>query len=44
MAKFTAEQACAVVEIQQLIHDWGYELDIHKGRNIAAVVTEASPR
>jgi hypothetical protein len=40
MARFTAEQAQAVVEIQQLIHDWGYELDIHNGKNIAEVVTE----
>lgn len=40
MARFTAEQACAVVEIQQLIHDWGYELDLHNGQNIADLVTE----
>lgn len=40
MAKFTAEQAHAVVEIQQLINDWGYELDLHNGRNIADLVTE----
>jgi ketosteroid isomerase-like protein len=40
LARFTAEQARAVVEIQQLINDWGYELDIHNGRNIADLVTE----
>lgn len=39
MARFTAEQAQAVVEIQQLINDWGYELDLHNGRNIADLVT-----
>ncbi len=40
MAKFTAEQAHAVVEIQQLINDWGYELDLNNGQNIADLVTE----
>jgi hypothetical protein len=40
LARFTAEQAQAVVEIQQLINDWGYELDIHNGQNIAELVTE----
>lgn len=40
LAKFTAEQAQAVVEIQQLINDWGYELDLENGRNIADLVTE----
>ncbi len=40
MARFTAEQAHAVVEIQQLINDWGYELDVSEGKNIADLVTE----
>jgi ketosteroid isomerase-like protein len=40
LAKFTAEQARAVVEIQQLIHDWGYDLDLYNGEHIADVVTE----
>ena len=40
MAKFTAEQAHAVVEIQQLINDWGYELDLNNGQTIADLVTE----
>lgn len=40
MAKFTAAQAHAVVEIQQLINDWGYELDVNNGKNVADLVTE----
>lgn len=40
MAKFTAEQAVAVVEIQQLISEWSYELDVPNGINIASLVTE----
>ena len=40
MAKFTPEQAHAVVEIQQLINDWGFELDVDNGKNIADLVTE----
>lgn len=40
MAKFTTEEALAWVAIQQLINDWGYELDINNGLNIADLVTE----
>jgi ketosteroid isomerase-like protein len=40
LARFSAEEARAVVEIQQLINDWGYELDLHNGENIADLVTE----
>ena len=40
MARLTADEAHAVVEIQQLVNDWGYELDIHNGRHIADLVTE----
>jgi uncharacterized protein (TIGR02246 family) len=40
LAKFTAEQAHAFVEIQQLINDWGYELDVNNGKHIANVITE----
>jgi len=40
LAKFTAEQAHAIVEIQQLINDWGYELDMFNGKNMADLVTE----
>lgn len=34
------EQALAVLEVQQLINDWGHELDIHNGLHIAGLVTE----
>jgi hypothetical protein len=40
MAKFTADQAVAWVAIQQLINDWGYELDVNNGLNIGDLVTE----
>lgn len=40
MTKFTQAQAIAYVEIQQLIHEWSYELDVHNGANIAALLTE----
>ncbi len=40
MAKFTPEQAVAVVEIQQLINEWSYELDVNNGTNIAGLITE----
>ena len=40
MAKFTPEQAVAVVEIQQLINEWSYELDGPNGVNIASLITE----
>jgi hypothetical protein len=40
MAKFDMEQAVAWVAIQQLINDWGYELDVNNGLNIADLVTE----
>lgn len=40
MAKFSVEQTVAVISVQQLIHEWGYELDVHNGDNIADLVTE----
>jgi hypothetical protein len=40
VAKFTAEQAVAYVEIQQLINEWSYELDVHNGVNIGSLITE----
>ncbi len=40
MAKFTIEEAASWVAIQQLINDWGYELDVNNGLNIADLVTE----
>lgn len=35
MAKFSAEQAAAVLAIQQVINDWGDELDQNSGLKIA---------
>lgn len=40
MARFTAEQAHAYVEVQQLIYDWAFELDQHNGAHMADLVTE----
>ena len=40
MAKFTPEQAIAVIEIQQLINEWSFELDVDNGINIASLITE----
>jgi uncharacterized protein (TIGR02246 family) len=40
MAKFDIEQTMAWVAIQQLINDWGYELDVNNGLHIADLVTE----
>jgi ketosteroid isomerase-like protein len=40
VAKFNLEQAVAVVAVQQLINDWGYELDVNNGLHIAGLVTE----
>ena len=34
------EQGLAVVEVQQLLSDWAYELDTHNGVHIAELVTE----
>ena len=36
MAKFTPEQAAAVLAIKQVIYEWGDELDIHDGLRIEA--------
>ncbi len=40
MAKFTLEQAADWVAIQQLINQWGAELDVNNGLNIGDLVTE----
>jgi uncharacterized protein (TIGR02246 family) len=40
LSKFTPEQAVAVIEIQQLINEWSFELDIDNGVNIAKLITE----
>ena len=36
MAKFTSEQAAAVAAIQQVIYEWGDELDLHNGETMTA--------
>jgi len=40
LSKFTTEQAVAYIEIQQLINEWSYELDVHNGLNIGNLITE----
>jgi ketosteroid isomerase-like protein len=40
VAKFDMEQAMAVIEVQQLIHDWAHELDINNGLRVSGLVTE----
>jgi SnoaL-like domain len=40
VARFDLEQAASWVAIQQLINDWGYELDVNNGLNIADLVAE----
>lgn len=40
MAKFTVEETMAWVAIQQLINEWGAELDVNNGLNIGDLVTE----
>ena len=41
MAKFTMEEAQAVVCIQQLVHDWANELDVHNGlQDMADIITD----
>ncbi len=40
VAKLNKEQAVAVCEVQQLINDWAYELDVHNGLEIANLITE----
>lgn len=39
MPIFTQENALSVISIQQLVADWGYDLDIHGGMNVAALCT-----
>ncbi|WP_336973638.1 nuclear transport factor 2 family protein [Sphingobium aromaticiconvertens] len=39
MPTFTQENALSVLIIQQLVADWGYDLDIHGGMNVAALCT-----
>jgi ketosteroid isomerase-like protein len=40
MAKFTVEQAASAVAIQQLIHDWAYELDTNDGLQIEPLLDD----
>jgi hypothetical protein len=40
VAKLNREQAVVVSEVQQLINDWAYELDVHNGLEISNLVTE----
>lgn len=40
VAKLSIEEAVAVSEVQQLINDWAYELDVHNGLTISNLVTE----
>jgi hypothetical protein len=40
VAKLSKEQAVVVSEVQQLINDWAYELDVHNGLEISNLVTE----
>ena len=40
MAKLSKEQAVVVGEVQQLVNDWAYELDVHNGLEISNLVTE----
>jgi SnoaL-like domain len=39
VAKFSIEQAAAVAEVQQLINDWAYELDVNNGLHISGLVS-----
>jgi hypothetical protein len=40
MARFDGAQAASVLEIQQLINDWGYDLDMAGGMGVAELCTE----
>lgn len=40
MAKLNMEQVLVVGEVQQLINDWAYELDVNNGLEISSLVTE----
>lgn len=40
MSKYTTGQALAYIEIEQLLHEWSYELDVHNGIDIGRLLTE----
>jgi hypothetical protein len=41
VAKFDLEQVAAIVVIQQLVHEWAHELDVHNGlQHMGELLTE----
>jgi hypothetical protein len=40
MAKFSSDEALAVVTVQQLVNDWAYDLDFHGNANVGGLVTD----
>ncbi|MFD2431862.1 hypothetical protein ACFSUK_34765 [Sphingobium scionense] len=40
MPRFTAETAIAALEIEQLVIEWGYDLDLNGGMNVAPLCTD----
>lgn len=39
MPRFTPENAVSKLEIEQLVIDWGYDLDLHGGMHVAPLCT-----
>jgi SnoaL-like domain len=39
MAKFSSDEALAVVSVQQLVNDWAYDLDFNGNANVGGLVT-----
>jgi hypothetical protein len=39
VAKFSAEQALSIIAVQQLVHDWAHDLDIHNGLHVPGLLT-----
>lgn len=39
MPRFTQAHALSVIEIHQLVVDWGFDLDIHGGMHVASLCT-----
>jgi uncharacterized protein (TIGR02246 family) len=40
VAKFELEQVASILAVQQLINEWGSELDVNEGLNMGPLVTE----
>ena len=40
MPRITPENATSRIEIEQLVLDWGYDLDMHGGMNVAPLCTD----